>query len=140
MKVVLQKEPTGCGLACVAMLTGRSYLEIRVFANSIGVFAADSRLYSDTRYVRRLLAAYHVRVSEEETPFTSWEQLPDKALLAIKYHFENDRPFWHWVVFVREGEKPVVLDPAIDLPENRREDFEKMEPKWFIEVEGPSVP
>ncbi|TAJ98997.1 MAG: hypothetical protein EPO39_17080 [Candidatus Manganitrophaceae bacterium] len=138
MEVVLQEETTGCGLASVATLVKRRYAEVKALANSLGIFAQDSRLYSDTRYVRRLLGVYGVRVSEKETPFASWPALPDRALLAIKYQIENGRPFWHWVVFVREGGAPAVLDPAKDLSSNRRTDFDAMQPKWFIEVYPPS--
>lgn len=138
MEVVLQEETTGCGLASVATLVRRSYAEVKALANSIGIFAQDTRLYSDTGYVRRLLSVYGIRASEKETPFTSWQALPDKALLSIKHHIEHGGPFWHWVVFVREGGKPVVLDPAKDLSSNRRMDFDAMQPKWFIEVYPPS--
>jgi ABC-type bacteriocin/lantibiotic exporter with double-glycine peptidase domain len=137
MEIVVQEEETGCGFANVAMLAKRRYAEVKALANSIGIFAADPRLYSDTAYVRRLLAEYGIRVSEQETPFTSWESLPERALLSIKYNVENGQPFWHWVVFVRESGTPVVLDPAKYLLNNRRTDFEKMQPKWFIEVFGP---
>ncbi|WP_202882331.1 hypothetical protein [Candidatus Manganitrophus noduliformans] len=119
MKVVLQEEPTGCGLASVAMLSGQKYAAVKALANRLGIFAEDIRLYSETGYVRRLLKEYGLQQSEEETPFTSWKELPDQALLAIKYHIENDWPFWHWVVFVREGGEPVVLDPAKYLSKNR---------------------
>jgi ABC-type bacteriocin/lantibiotic exporter with double-glycine peptidase domain len=133
--VVLQEEPTGCALACVAMLAKRSYSEVKDLANGLGIFVEDRRLYSETGYVRRLLKAYGIRVAEEETSFTSWQELPDQALLSIKYHIENGQPFWHWVVFVRQDGKPVVLDPATYLPNNRRADFDAMQPKWFIEVD-----
>jgi len=56
------------------------------------------------------------------------------ALLSIKYHKENDRPFWHWVVFIRDAEGSKVLDSAAYLEGNIRTDFHAMEPKWFIEV------
>ena len=134
MEMVIQEEPTGCGLASVAILAKEKYASVKTLANSLAIFAEDTRLYSDTGYVRRLLKEYGIRVAEEETPFASWRALPNKALLSIKYHIENGRPFWHWVVFVRESGKPVVLDPAKYLPNNRRTDFEKMQPKWFIEV------
>jgi len=137
MEVVLQEETTGCGLASVATLVRRSYAEVKALANSIGIFAQDTRLYSDTGYVRRLLAVYGLHASEKEIPFTSWEALPDRALLSIKYHIEGGRPFWHWVVFIRENRNPVVLDPARDLPKNRRTDFERMQPEWFIQIDDP---
>lgn len=134
MKIVLQEEPSGCGLACVAMLAGRSYEEVKRRANGMGIFAEEERLYSDTAYVRRLLAAYGVRLLDEETPFASWEALPDRALLAIKHRIESGRPFWHWVVFTRASGVPTVLDPARYLRENRRADFDQMQPRWYIEV------
>lgn len=79
MKIVLQEEPSGCGIACVAMLAERSYEEVKRLANGMGIFAEDERLYSETAYVRRLLAAYGVQVLDRETPFASWEALPDRA-------------------------------------------------------------
>ncbi|MBI3804122.1 MAG: hypothetical protein HY282_10220 [Nitrospirae bacterium] len=135
MKVVIQEETTGCGLACVATLANRSYAEVKALANRIGIFAEDRRLYSDTHYVRRLLTEYRIRIAEQERPFTSWQTLPDKALLSIRYHVEQGRPFWHWVVFVRENGTSVVLDPAKYLSNHQRTDFDQMQPKWFIEIE-----
>lgn len=134
MEIVRQEEPTGCGLASVAMMSGRTYQQVKEFANSLGIFAEDSRLYSDTGYVRRLLAKYGIRVSGEETPFTTWNALPNKALLAIKYRIEDGQPSWHWVVFCGEHGASVVLDPAPYLSNNQRTDFEDMQPKWFIEI------
>ena len=134
MEIVRQEEPTGCGLASVAMVTGRTYQQVKEFANSLGIVATDTRLYSDTGYVRRLLAKYSIRVSGEETPFTSWNTLPNKALLAIKYRIEDGQPSWHWVVFCRENAESVVLDPAQYLSNNKRTDFAAMQPKWFIEI------
>ena len=134
MEVVLQEDLTGCGIASVAMVAGRTYGEVKKLANSVGIHAHDTKLYSDTAYVRRLLEAYGIRVSKQERPFTSWEEIPSKALLAIKYHIENGLPSWHWVVFSRENGKSVVLDPAKYLLNNTRTDFDRMQPKWFIEI------
>jgi hypothetical protein len=39
---VIQQEPTGCGIACVAILAGKSY-------------AVDQQLWSGTGHVRTLL-------------------------------------------------------------------------------------
>lgn len=62
-------------------------------------------------------------------PFKSWETLPGMALLAIKHHEENGRPFWHWVLFKRRHDKSVVLDSAAYLEHNERTDFQTIEPK-----------
>lgn len=134
MTVITQEETTGCGIASVANIVGQSYSEVKAKANAMGIFANDNTLYSDTQYVRNLLREYDVQVSSNETPFKSWEALPDVALLSIKYHEKNGLFFWHWVVFKREQGVSAVLDSAAYLKENKRIDFQSMKPKWFIEV------
>ena len=137
---VIQEEVSGCGIASAANVLGKTYAQMKAIANAMGIHAEDEALWSDTRYVRRLLASEGVSCADGETPFQSWEALPDLALLAIKFHREGDRDFWHWVVFRREAGVAVVLDSASYLPSNRRTDFQAMQPKWFIEVLGASDP
>ena len=134
MKPVVQEEKTGCGIASVAALAGVTYKRTRRSAHELGIHAGDSSLWSDTRYVRRLLQQYGIRASRQESPFVSWEGLPRVALLAIKWHKERGRPFWHWVVFVRENGKACVLDSKKSLRNHRRTDFGRMNPKWFISI------
>jgi ABC-type bacteriocin/lantibiotic exporter with double-glycine peptidase domain len=134
IKTVIQQEATGCGLASVAMLAGKSYQDIRSKANRLGIFAEDEKLWSDTDHVRRLLKSYKIEAANVETDFTSWEALPNLALLAIKYRLENGRPFWHWTVFQRIGTKQTVHDPAAYLEMNDRDDFHDMQPAWFIKI------
>ncbi len=69
-----------------------------------------------------------------ELPFRGWQGLPDLALLSIKWHLGNGQPFWHWVVFMREGGRSYVLDSKAGLRNNVRTDFGRMNPKWFIRV------
>jgi ABC-type bacteriocin/lantibiotic exporter with double-glycine peptidase domain len=134
MKVVVQEDETGCGFACVAMVAGKTYAEVKQTAGKLGIRVKDKKLYSDTKYVRRLLARFGVRAAEEETPFVVWEALPDTALLSIKHHKESFRDVWHWVVFERREGQAAVLDPAKYVLHHRRTDFGAMKPKWFIEI------
>ena len=131
---VKQQEPTGCGIASVANILGKTYPEMKDIANDIGIHAEDQSLWSDTRYVRQLLATESIETSPTEIPFESWGSLPDMALLAIKHHQEDGKDCWHWVVFKRVAGQPFVLDSAAYLPSNIRTDFDAMEPRWFIEV------
>jgi hypothetical protein len=134
MKPVVQQEITGCGIASVAALAGVTYREARAVANRLGIYAEDSSLWSDTRYVRTLLKHYRLAAGKGETPFRSWDSLPDLALLAIKWHREGGKPFWHWVVFWRGPAGAVVFDPKKALSTNTRRDFGRIKPKWFIPV------
>ena len=130
----MQEDATGCGLACVAMLAGEPYAAVRETAAGLGIRPDDPALWSDTAYVRRLLAHYGIAAVPGETPFTGWDTLPDRALLATRHHYEQGRPFWHWCVFAREPGGPEVLDPAPYLAHPRRTDLAAIEPAWFMAV------
>jgi len=93
MKPVVQNERTGCGIASVAALAGVSYAHAKAQAGRLGISAEDPKLWSDTKYVRTLLSKFGISSSGKEQKFHSWEKLPDRALLAIKWHLENGRPF-----------------------------------------------
>lgn len=134
---VVQEEVTGCGIASVATILGKTYAQMKSVAGNMGIHASDTSLWSDTRYVRRMLSCARIETSVHEVPFETWEALPDLALLSIKHHVEAGTAFWHWVVFRRIDGQPQVLDSASYLPSNVRRDFEAMQPKWFIEVMKP---
>lgn len=134
LQCVIQEEASGCAIASVANIVGKSYAQMKAIANAQGVFASDPALWSSTDCVRRLLAHLGVGAQADETPFTSWQALPDVALLSIKHHQEGGRDFWHWVVFKRVQGQDYVLDSASYLPTNIRQDFEAMAPKWFIAI------
>ncbi|GGN32826.1 MULTISPECIES: hypothetical protein [Marinomonas] len=129
---IIQEETTGCGIASVANVVGKSYAEMKALANSMGIYASDTSLWSDTQYVRHMLSRVGVEATENEILFESWGGLPDLALLAIKHHQEEGRDFWHWVVFKRVDGRDLVLDSASYLASNVRTDFNEMEPKWYI--------
>lgn len=135
MKPIVQRERTGCGIASVATLAGVSYAQAKRAANRLGIFAEDPRLWSETQPVRDLMEHFHVRAASKETPFVSWDALPDTALLAIKWHREKGRAFWHWVVFWRGPRGPVVLDSKQALCRHVRTDFGRMKPTWWIGIE-----
>lgn len=139
MTCVVQEKISGYGIAASANMLGKTYAEMKAIANAMGIHAEDESLWSDTQYVRRLLATGGATAAVGQTPFESWESLPDLALLAIKHHQENGRDFWHWVVFERLAGQFRVLDSASYLPSNIRTDFAAMQPKWFIEVTRPTA-
>ena len=134
MKPVIQLEPTGCGIASVAAIAGVSYSRAKSVANSLGISADDQELWSETSHVRKLLRHFGLRVESAEMPFHSWDALPNLALLSTKWHLEKGRPFWHWVVFVRENSKSYILDSKKSLRQHTRTDFGRIKPKWYIRV------
>ena len=134
MKPVIQQDTTGCAIACAAALANISYRETKNIASNVGISVNASVLWSETILIRNLLATLNIKTTPGEKPFTHWSALPDCALLAIKWHLENDTPFWHWVVFVREKSREYVLDSSPSLKNNVRTDFGRIHPKWSIAV------
>ena len=134
MKPVIQEEISGCCIASVAVLANLTYQEMKTIANGLGIFAEDNCLWSNTQYVRTLLGHVGIAADQGESPFLSWETLPSQALLSVKWHIDNGRPFWHWVVFWRSPNGPVVFDPKKSLKANIRTDFWRIKPKWYIEI------
>jgi ABC-type bacteriocin/lantibiotic exporter with double-glycine peptidase domain len=134
LKPVVQQERTGCGIASVAVLAGMTYPRAKKLASGLGIHAEDQKLWSRTDYMRTMLRVLGIRADATETPFRSWNALPDRALLAIKWHRENGVPFWHWVVFVRDEGQARVLDSSLRVKNHVRTDFGRMKPKWFIGV------
>ena len=134
MKAVIQQEITGCAIASAAALAGVSYTAAKKVAKNLGITATDPTLWSNTTHIRRLLHHYHINTDNSETPFTDWQNLPNCALLAIKWHLEKGIPYWHWVVFVRDTNGEYVLDSKKALKQNVRTDFGRIKPKWFIGV------
>ena len=131
---VVQLDRTGCGVAAVAAISSRSCPEMKSIADTIGIFAHDQLLWSNTASVRNLLERVELSANPGEVPFRSRESLPDLALLSIKWHEGKGRPFWDWVVFIREKGRPFVLDSKKGHRTNLRTDFGRMRPRWYIRV------
>ena len=134
MRPVIQEDKTGCGLASVATLAGVTYQQVKTQAGLLGINVEDPKLWSDTRYIRKLLASYNISVSRQVSTFQSWQHLPPLALLAIKWHQVHHRTFWHWVVFYRGPQGPIILDSKRELRNHGRTDFGRIKPKWFLPV------
>lgn len=134
MRPVVQLEPTGCGIASAAAIACVSYRRAQAVARSLGIVAGNRDLWSTTGSVRSLLKALGVPTGSGEQPFKGWHLLPDRALLSIRWHLEGGRPFWHWVVFVREDGRQYVLDSKASLRNHVRTDFGRMKPRWFIRI------
>lgn len=140
MQPVVQRDRTGCGIAAVAAITGETYVAVKRAAGKLGISVDDPRLWSDPRPMRQLLAHFGVAAGAGEAPFHGWQRLPACALLAIKWHREKTGPAWHWVVFVRAPDGAAVLDSKRGLRRNRRTDFGRIQPKWFIRLGAPARP
>tara|TARA_R110001583_G_scaffold187126_1_gene348209 strand:- start:1 stop:213 length:213 start_codon:yes stop_codon:yes gene_type:complete len=65
---VIQEETTGCGIASVANIVGKTYPQMKAIANGMGIYASDKSLWSDTQYVRRMLASEGIPLCHPSCP------------------------------------------------------------------------
>ena len=135
MRPIVQEDKTGCAIASAAAIAGVTYQDAKNKATHLGISINDSALWSNKSHVLKLLKELGVQTSNTKETFAAWEVLPNCALLPIKWGKENGQPYWHWVVFVRDGDQSYVLDSNKSLKSNIRKDFGRMKPNWFIEVE-----
>lgn len=132
VKRVIQKDRTGCGLACIAMLAGRTYGDVREAAVELKIVRTGG-FYMKTADIRKLGMVFNLHITAQRgRAFRSWEELPDTALVAINPR--NDGLYWHWVVFVRRNGSEFVLDPKESVKTERRTDFGRMKAIWFLPV------
>ena len=117
------------------MIARVSYRQAQRSVNRLGIYVDDRRLWSEVGHVRRLLRYYGCYAAETEVPFRSWQALPDLALLANKWHRHGGRSFWHWMVFVREHGRSMVLDSKQSLKQHVRTDFGRMKPNWYVSIQ-----
>ena len=73
MKPVIQEEITGCAIACSAVIADISYKEAKKVANSLGIYANDPTLWSQTQSIRVLLNKLCIWAGSAELTFRNWE-------------------------------------------------------------------
>lgn len=136
MKVVPQVDGTGCGIACIATLAGKSYEEVRSVALDKLTFPRAGEFYTKTSDLVILGKAFGVSViSKRRKPFAGYDALPDFAILSKRIGGTNKK--WHWVVYVRTTNGEHILDPEEKLKGASRYQIDKYasEITHWLEVE-----
>lgn len=129
MKRVVQDDPTGCGLACVAQMTGATYSEVFNIAVKILAFEHDGTFYTTIFDLRLLLSDFGYTLSRNMT-FKSYDSISPLAILEIERSGDHN----HWVVLVKCGLDMYVLDPAQHVKSDKRRDFHRLRPVSYANV------
>ena len=125
MKRVKQEDEAGCGIACVAMVTGKKYRQTKRFFLERIFLPADRKPHTRHYQLRRALAIFGIKT--EKRPFRRLRLIDTDAIVPINRRRDGG---WHWVVFVREGNRPYILDPAPGKG-RRRYTFRGMKARGF---------
>lgn len=129
-RLVRQRGPTDCGVACMAMATGTTYEAARAVFECIGL---DRQQHPFSSNFKQLLRALHRQGHQAQMRrWGGWENLEGVGILKIKrredgrFHDahrlddipaeKTHREIWHWVVAERHPTLGYVLrDPAVPL-------------------------
>ena len=106
MRRIVQKDDVGCGIACVAMLSGQTYTSVRQLMFPDGKVSATS-----TAQIRSALADLGCDTGTGLVPLRgrNYRELTGDAVLNV-WPRKNNR-CWHWVVW--DAARKRVLDPSV---------------------------
>lgn len=102
MQLVHQVDRIGCGIACVAMLTGTTYARVRS-----EMFGAGPVDYTDVSDLQTVLRKLGYRPAERLVR-TSRKPVHLKENAIVKVNRRSDGS-WHWVVW--DARRAKILDP-----------------------------
>jgi ABC-type bacteriocin/lantibiotic exporter with double-glycine peptidase domain len=125
MKRVRQEDEAGCGIACVAMITGKTYQQARRFFLERVFLPTDRKPH--TRHYQLCRALRKLGIANEKRLFQKWRSIETLSVIPINRRSDTG---WHWVVFVPNGARPYILDP-MPGKNRRRYDFRGMKARGF---------
>lgn len=130
MKRIRQEHRTGCGIACVAMLSGAAYAEVMSVAAKVFNWSESQRtFYTSSTQLQSLLFKMNISALKGRS-IRKWSSMPDTAIIGINHNEKNDT--WHWAIFCREADREYVLDPQ--SKREVRTDFGRMRLRSCIPI------
>ena len=117
---IQQEDERGCGIACVAMVSGKSYRQTKLFFLERVFLPKERKPHARHYQLRRALRK--LRIATEKRLFRKWRSIENLAIVPINRRSDTG---WHWVVFVPDRVRPYILAPAPGKG-RRRYDFRGM--------------
>lgn len=106
---------TGCGPACVAILSGCSEADaIKAIFGEV----RSTKLRTEWRHLKKGLRALGVEIRGPARRVAAWSTIPSTAIVGCGKRLTGDGDeIWHWVVYQPDGRGGgLVYDPAHDAP------------------------
>jgi len=129
---VQQGDEKGCGIACVAMVTGKTYRQAKKFFLERVFLPMERKPHTRHNQLRRALQK--LRIATEKRVFRNWRSINSLSIVPINRRLDGG---WHWVIFVPNGIRPYILDPAPGKG-RRRYDFRGMKARGlYIAIKTP---
>ena len=125
IKRVQQDDENGCGIACVAMITGKTYRQAKKFFLERVFLLTDRKPHTRHYQLRRALRM--LRIATEKRAFRSWRSIEILSIVPINRRQDGG---WHWIIFVPNGLRSYILDPMTGKG-RRRYDFRGINASGF---------
>lgn len=104
-----QPDDTGCGIACIAMIVGKTYQEVKAKMIEGQFFVKCTDFGTTFKDLQNALKLYNINTNPKKK-FKKWQNIPAK--IAISSTNYDAQGIWHWVVFVRDVEGYYIYDPG----------------------------
>lgn len=111
---VRQEDSHGCGVACLAMLTGSTYESVRTAFIQLGLDVTRGRKRAFASNFHELMAAAHLMgLHGSMKRWQGWDGVKGFGVIKVP----TRRPDWHWMTVEHTRAFGVVVqDPALDWP------------------------
>jgi len=133
IKRIIQDDASGCGLACVAMIVGATYAEVKKLALDNGILEEKRTFYTISRDLISLLNYFNFK-AERERKVSHWSSIQSLSIVAI--NFRESSNSWHWVVYVPDENQGYVLDPHKKIKKEQRRDLSRMRLRSYIPIDS----
>lgn len=107
--VTQQNRSSGCGIACVAMISGKTYDQVRQLMFPDG---RKRNFYTDWNDIKSALDKLNIRRDKRPFSVKNWESIDSRSIVACSKKKSGN---WHWVVV----DKGQVFDPLKSEPVSR---------------------
>ena len=107
MITVHQKNSSGCGIACIAMMLGKSYSQTKSKLMHVDNCITRNRFRINEEELENALNHFKIKL-HNPTKTRSWQRVTQTSIVQINKI--GDR--WHWVVF--DSKQGKVRDPQSD--------------------------
>lgn len=112
-----ENKSSGCGPACIAMIVGRDYDEVREI-----MFPSQTRgLWTGYADLRKALVKFGAKPIGKAVRAARFEAADEICIFAVKKSSDKER--WHWVVY--DPTARLVYDPLLSAPLHFEEKLNK---------------
>lgn len=113
-----ESDPYGCGVACLAMVSGMSFAEARSQFINIGLGVRRSHRVAFSTSSRELrMAIASVGLLSDAKRWNGWDQFHGLGVLKVRDDWRGAFNKWHWVVAFRHPTLGLaIFDPHMAIP------------------------